>query len=139
VSTEPVVVAPTSLDTRLDPGVFATAGDILASIDAGGTTIIDTRGDLEWMQGTIPTAQHLEWIHHLTPDGTLRSRDELRGLYDELGLAPEDEAITFCASGYRAAHTWLVLRWLGYDSVRNYAPSWGEWGRRADLPVEATR
>ncbi len=139
VSTDPAAVDPSSLETRLDPDRFATADDILASIASGGATIIDTRGDIEWMQGTIPTARHLEWVNHLKPDGTLRSSDELRGLYDELGLAPAAEAITFCASGYRAAHTWLVLTWLGYANVRNYAPSWGEWGRRADLPVEATR
>ena len=141
VDTEPVTVKPTSLDTRLDPSHFATADDILASINGDGdaATIIDTRADLEWMQGTIPSARHLEWVHHLNPDGTLKSRDELSALYDGIGLTPDAGAITFCASGYRAAHTWLVLTMLGYDNVRNYAPSWGEWGRRGDLPVAATR
>lgn len=139
VSTEPGIAEPTSLDTRLDTGLFATADDILSSIDGDETTIIDTRADLEWMQGTIPSARHLEWVHHLNPDGTLKSRGELLALYEEFGLNPDGDAITFCASGYRAAHTWLVLTMLGYDNVRNYAPSWGEWGRRDDLPIAATR
>lgn len=141
LSTEPARVESTSLSARLDPRHFATADDILSTInnDSPDSTIIDTRGDFEWMQGTIPTARHLEWIHHLEPDGSFKPTDELRALYRESGVAPEDRAITFCASGYRAAHTWLVLRHLGFEQVSNYAPSWGEWGRRDDLPVAPPR
>lgn len=141
LSTEPANAQSSSISARLDPTYFATADDILAVIndEPGDTAIVDTRGDLEWMQGTIPSARHLEWIHHLNQDGSFRSVDELHTLYRELGIAPGGSAITFCASGYRAAHTWLVLRLLGYEDVRNYAPSWGEWGRREDLPIVSPR
>ena len=44
--------------------------------------------------------------------------------------------VTYCASGYRAARTYDVLRALGYPRVRNYAASWNEWGWHADLPVD---
>ncbi len=140
ISTEPVTPIPSDITARLDPTLFATVDDVLAASSGDtDTTIIDTRADLEWMQGTIPGAQHLEWVHHLNRDGTLKSPDELRALYADMDLAPSDEAITFCASGYRAAHTWLVLRMLGLDRVKNYAPSWGEWGRRGDLPIAPTQ
>ena len=46
------------------------------------------------------------------------------------------EVVTYCASGYRAARTYVVLRALGYPGVRNYAASWNEWGWHADLPVD---
>ncbi|HEV2129244.1 MAG TPA: rhodanese-like domain-containing protein [Thermomicrobiales bacterium] len=140
ISTEPVTASQSDVTATLDPALFATADDVLsASNDDTDTTIIDTRADLEWMQGTIPGARHVEWIHHLNRDGTIKPIDELRALYTDMGLAPDDDAITFCASGYRAAHTWLVLRMLGHDRVQNYAPSWGEWGLRDDLPVTSTQ
>lgn len=137
LSAEPVSVAPSDVTLTLDRVHFTFAADLIHDLANGNETrIIDTRNRLEWIQGTIPTATHLEWTAHLDTDGKLKSLDELRVLYQELGIAPTDAVVTFCASGYRAAHTWLVLSELGYDSVSNYAPSWGEWGRRADVPVE---
>jgi thiosulfate/3-mercaptopyruvate sulfurtransferase len=139
ISREPVEIEPSELTVRLNPDLFATADDVLAAAERDDTVIVDTRADLEWMQGTIPAARHLEWIHHLNPDGTFRSREELRAMYEQLGADRDDEVIAFCGSGYRAAHTWLVLTMLGYTNARNYAPSWGEWGRRDDLPIVPTR
>lgn len=137
VSTEPASVAPSDITLSLNRDLFATAPDILDNLDSGSPArIVDTRNDLEWMQGTIPSSTHVEWTAHLTPEGTFKPLDELRALYRNIGLSPDDDVTTFCASGYRAAHTWLVLSELGYKNVRNYAPSWGEWGHRADLPIE---
>lgn len=133
----PVSAHQSSVTAKLNDDVFATATDVTRQIDASDPqhTIVDTRNDIEWAQGTIPTARHLDWVNHLAPDGRLRPVDELRTLYEDFGLMPDTHAITFCGSGFRAAHTWLVLCLLGYKNVKNYAPSWGEWGRREDLPV----
>lgn len=139
-SDDPVAVTPSDLTVTLNHDVLATAPGILDALrEDRGTRIIDTRNRLEWMRGTIPTASHLDWAAHLDADGRFRPLLELRAMYEGLALSPNDEIITFCASGYRAAHTWLVLSELGYGHVHNYAPSWGEWGRRSDLPVEAPR
>ena len=46
------------------------------------------------------------------------------------------EVVTYCQGGYRAAHTYLALRILGFPRVRNYTGSWKEWGDRLDLPIE---
>ncbi len=131
---------------RPDHGVLATAEEIRAALagDRPAPLLLDTRNDREHFAGTIPGSIHLEWLHHLNPDGTLRSPAELRALYARVGIGSDEAAdglaaergvVTYCASGYRAAHAYVVLRALGHRRIKNYVPSWNEWSRRADLPV----
>ncbi|MDO8672179.1 MAG: rhodanese-like domain-containing protein, partial [Dehalococcoidia bacterium] len=39
-------------------------------------------------------------------------------------------------TGQRSAVTYLTLRLLGYEKVRNYDGSWQEWGNETDTPIE---
>jgi thiosulfate/3-mercaptopyruvate sulfurtransferase len=57
-------------------------------------------------------------------------------MYEAAGITPDRDVIAYCQGGYRAAHSYLALRLLGYPRVRSYVGSWKEWGDREDLPVE---
>jgi len=37
---------------------------------------------------------------------------------------------------HRSAHTWLMLRHLGFERVRGYPGAWSDWGNAPDVPVE---
>jgi thiosulfate/3-mercaptopyruvate sulfurtransferase len=87
--------------------------------------------------GAIPGAVHLEWTRNLDKDGAFKPAAELRDMYERAGVTPDREVVTYCQGGYRAAHSYLALRLIGYPRVRNYIGSWKEWGDRLDLPVEA--
>jgi thiosulfate/3-mercaptopyruvate sulfurtransferase len=89
--------------------------------------------------GAIPGAVNLEWTQNLAADGTFKPADILRQMYEPIGVTPDKTVVTYCQGGYRAAHTYLALRILGYPDVRNYTGSWKEWGDREDLPIVVPR
>ena len=87
--------------------------------------------------GHIPRAQSIPWAHAVQDDGTFKSAEELKALYEAKGVSPEKEITAYCRIGERSAHTWFVLReLLGYENVRNYDGSWTEWGNLVGVPIE---
>jgi thiosulfate/3-mercaptopyruvate sulfurtransferase len=86
--------------------------------------------------GHIPTAKSIPWAQAVRDDGTFKTPDELRELYEEKGVTPEKAVTAYCRIGERSAHTWFVLReLLGYSDVRNYDGSWTEYGSLVGVPV----
>jgi thiosulfate/3-mercaptopyruvate sulfurtransferase len=88
--------------------------------------------------GHIPGAHSCPWATAANPDGTFKSIDDLRAIYQSgLGLNPADDIIAYCRIGERSSHTWFVLTYLlGFSSVRNYDGSWTEWGNMVRSPIE---
>lgn len=127
-----------------DAGAVATWQDVRGAIGRPQAVILDTRSDDEYhgtlvraaRGGAVPGAVHIEWTRNLSADGDFKPAAELRQMYEAAGVTPDREVITYCQGGYRAAHSYLALRLLGYPKVRNYVGSWKEWGDRLDLPIE---
>jgi thiosulfate/3-mercaptopyruvate sulfurtransferase len=87
--------------------------------------------------GHIPGARNIPWGKACNEDGTFKSADELRALYELEGVDPAKPTIAYCRIGERSSHTWFVLRYLlGYPQVVNYDGSWTEWGNLVGAPVE---
>jgi len=88
--------------------------------------------------GHIPGAANIPWAKSVDPDsGEFLATDELKALYEGVGVTPDKEIVAYCRIGERSAHTWFVLKEiLGYPNVRNYDGSWTEYGSLVDVPVE---
>src|ERR671931_577358 len=88
--------------------------------------------------GHIPGANNIPWAQAVKEsDGTFKSPQELKSLYEAKGVTPDKDVICYCRIGERSSHTWFVLKYLlGYPSVRNYDGSWTQWGNMIGNPIE---
>lgn len=138
---------------RADYKIRAFRDQVLAHVMAG-QPLVDVRspqefsGELLHMPGSpqegalrgghIKGAVSVPWSRAVAEDGTFKSADQLRAIYEaEQGLAPDKNVIAYCRIGERSSHTWFVLTYLlGYPNVRNYDGSWTEWGNLVGVPIE---
>jgi len=123
------------------------------SIGSGQKVLIDVRSPKEFTGeilappeyptehaqrgGHIPGALNIPWGQAVNEDGTFKSTEELKKLYESKGITSNKEVITYCRIGERSSHTWFVLKYLlGYPNVKNYDGSWTEWGNMIDNLIE---
>ena len=89
--------------------------------------------------GHIPGASNITWAKACNDDGTFKSVDDLRTLYEGEGITGTKPIIAYCRIGERSSHSWFVLKYLlGYDDVSNYDGSWTEWGNLVGAPIETS-
>jgi len=87
--------------------------------------------------GHIAGAANIPWVKAANDDGTFKSADELKALYEAEGITADRDVIAYCRIGERSSHTWFALQeLLGYPNVKNYDGSWTEYGSLVGAPVE---
>lgn len=113
--------------------------DVRTNDEYNGKTLAPTEYSPEYGQigGHIPGAVNVPWSKMVNEDGTLKSADELKNLYESVNVTSNKEIITYCGIGERASYTWFVLKYLlGYPNVKTYDGSWLEWGNTMGNPIE---
>lgn len=129
-----------------NPAAHADRDYILRHLDDAHTLVLDVRSPAEYRGedvralrgGHIPGAVNFEWTQAMDLEHykRLRPAAELRRLLEARGITPDKAIITHCHSHHRSAHTYIVLKSLGYPEVRGYDGSWSEWGNDPELPIE---
>jgi thiosulfate/3-mercaptopyruvate sulfurtransferase len=153
VSTEATTYPPTSgyKASPPDNSLRALLPEVQATLK-GGVSLVDVRSPQEFTGeilappglpetcqrgGHIPGARSIPWGKACNEDGTFKSYDELKQLYESEGVNGSQPVIAYCRIGERSSHTWFVLKYLlGYSQVKNYDGSWTEWGNLVGAPVE---
>ena len=63
--------------------------------------------------GHIPGAKNIPWSQSVNDnDGTFKSADELKKIYESNGITPDKEVVAYCRIGERSSYTWFVLKSL---------------------------
>jgi thiosulfate/3-mercaptopyruvate sulfurtransferase len=148
--------APTSYSAAMpDTTIRAFRDEVLREYvsASGGKALVDVRSPQEYKgevlamvgyeqegaqrAGHIPGATSIPWGKAANEDGTFKSPEELRALYEGQAVTPDKQVVAYCRIGERSSHTWFVLtHLLGYPHVKNYDGSWTEWGSLVGVPIE---
>jgi thiosulfate/3-mercaptopyruvate sulfurtransferase len=85
--------------------------------------------------GRIPGSVLLFW-EDVLDNGRYRAPDDLAARFRQAGLRPDQEIITYCHRGARAATVFYALKRAGFSRPRVFVGSWHEWAARAELPAD---
>lgn len=96
----------------------------------------ETPGDGIDRPGHIPGARNVFWqdLVRSEQDPRLKEEAELRRIFEEAGVDPDDTIVAYCRTGGQGSFLYTVARHLGYD-VRLYDGSFVDWSR-TDYEVE---
>lgn len=153
LTTEASRIQETTYQAReADQSYRAFLRDVLAIAEKGDVALVDVRSLAEFngdviappgmtetaqRAGHVPGAQSVPWAQAANEDGTFKSVEQLRALYEGKGVTPDRDVVAYCRIGERSSHTWFVLKeLLGYKNVRNYDGSWTEYGSVIGAPIE---
>ncbi|SEJ01423.1 thiosulfate/3-mercaptopyruvate sulfurtransferase [Sphingobium sp. AP50] len=131
--------APGTATARIDRAQVRSKSDMLANLASGESQMLDARGAGRFTgteaeprpgmaSGHIPGSRNLPYSSLFAADNSMKSSEELRALYEGVGIDLDRPVITTCGSGVTAAILLAGLETLGATDVSLYDGSWAEWG-----------
>ena len=143
---EPVTPVTKQFHTHYNDAPSADSSYIKARLGNTDTTLLDVRSAAEYTgikkfaerAGHIPGALNLEWTQMMDPSRNMRfkSDEALLALLESIGVIADKEVIVYCQTHHRSAHSYIVLKHLGFKQLKGYPGSWSDWGNNPELPVE---
>ncbi|GAB3685146.1 sulfurtransferase [Salinarchaeum chitinilyticum] len=132
VSNEAVELPPTDVEpvrVEGDASPLVDADEVQTAIAEGSDAVLlDTRDQQEYDDGHLPGAVRFDWQEAVDPETRgVKPREELLELFADRGVTPDKRVILYCNTARRLSHTYVVLRWLGFEDVGIYEGSLTEW------------
>lgn len=146
ISHEPVKRPRSQYSVKISGEAMADKNYIIRHLRDPNVIILDTRSPGEYRgenkraerTGHIPGALNFDWVNAIDKARNLRLKPavELKQTLSQIGVTPDKEVIAYCQTHHRSAHTYIVLKSLGYTRIKGYPGSWSEWGNSLDTPIE---
>ena len=137
---------PCEFKTEMNYETVATRQFILDHLSDENVIILDTRSPAEYSGrkvyaqrgGHIPGAINIEWTDAMDKanEKCFKPENELRQLLESKGITPDKTIVTHCQTHHRSAHTYIMLKYLGYKNIKGYPGSWSDWGNEPNTPIE---
>lgn len=126
-----------------DSGVRSLA-QMKANVDSGAEQVMDARGKARFegtepdprpatMPGHIPGSKNIPYGLLFNEDGTWKTGDALKAVYDAAGIDLSKPVVATCGSGITAAVLVFGAHLLGANAAL-YDGSWSEWGADLSTP-----
>jgi thiosulfate/3-mercaptopyruvate sulfurtransferase len=114
------------------------------AVRSGKAKVVDTRSRDEFTGkevrgkrgGHVPGATHLDWKELVAADGRFKPPEELRRLFRQHGILPDQAPVCYCQSGGRASVEAFALELAGYPKVKLFLRGWEQWSGDPDAPAE---
>jgi len=122
-----------------------TKDDLLANLAAPTQQVVDARASQRFAgsapeprpgmaPGHIPGATNLPYTKLYAPDGTFKSREDIRAAFLAAGVDLTRPITASCGSGMTACVLLFALHLIGQDEAALYDGSWAEWGADPATP-----
>lgn len=142
----PRLRTPLHFAPQFDNLLLADLDDIRANVKSKKRQVVDARpaprfrGEAEepragLRSGHIPGSRNVPFAEVLNANGTLKSPEAIRSVFDAAGVQPRSDVVTTCGSGVTAAILALAMARIGFPTAAVYDGSWAEWGKPNGLPL----
>ena len=121
--------------------------EILSNINTQSEQVVDARSNGRFMgtapeprsesrSGRIPGSFNVQFTDLINNDGTYKSINDLKNIFEQNKVDLSKPIITSCGSGITACVLIFALELAGNTNTALYDGSWTEWGCRTDTPIE---
>ena len=143
VTTDAPVIKRGAITPHPRPELVVDAAWVSANLGKPKVAIVDARAPEFYTgasagrmprAGHIPNAVNVPFSSLADDANKLKDSATLKKIFEEAGIKPGKEVVSYCHIGQQATLIYFVARYLGYDA-RLYDGSFEDWSKRSELPV----